>query len=273
MTTLKNDLYDLVLGRFTATPTGNKASWGVTLIILVLGMAGAFSFRFLGLEVPAEARDVLTQDAFATSMAITISIFVFICVVVGHFLAPHAGVRAPVIEGLLSGKMSCTLLNGSLNIAAIFGIAVLVLSLAIEPWLFSQLSEETLAAFINFNMVQTPWITKFLYGGLAEQVVMDWAVLSLVLWLSLKTIGRLSRRGATLAAVFVTAVVATAVHAPTLPSILPDAPQILFLYYNVFGFLGALIAAALTVKKGIESAMIFKLTIVFGSLVATSIFA
>jgi hypothetical protein len=233
----------------------SKKQLYVGLILFVLGLLGVLSMLTMDIPLPEEAEAELkkyfTSGQMKLVLLINPTIMLLAATFVGTFLYKRANLSVPIIEILLGSKQKINVIN-ILSYGAVGGILsgilltlVSVLFNPILPTEFLELGESlkpTLAA-------------RFLYGGLTEEVLMRFGLMTFLVWVTSKIFKDLNPLvywiGIILAAlVFAVGHFPIAFHAVGTPS------AMLLLYILIGNTIGGVIFGWLYWKKGLESAFI-----------------
>jgi hypothetical protein len=233
----------------------SKKQLFVGLILFVLGLLGVLSMLTMDIPLPEEAEAELkkyfTSGQMKLVLLINPTIMLLAATFVGTFLYKRANLSVPIIERLLGSKQKIDVMN-ILSYGAVGGILsgilltlVSVLFNPILPTEFLELGESlkpTLAA-------------RFLYGGLTEEVLMRFGLMTFLVWVTSKIFKDLNPLvywiGIILAAlVFAVGHFPIAFHAVGTPS------SMLLLYILIGNTIGGVIFGWLYWKKGLESAFI-----------------
>jgi hypothetical protein len=233
----------------------SKKQLYVGLILFVLGLLGVLSMLTMDIPLPEEAEAELkkyfTSGQMKLVLLINPTIMLLAATFVGTFLYKRANLSVPIIEILVGSKQKINVIN-ILSYGAVGGILsgilltlVSVLFNPILPTEFLELGESlkpTLAA-------------RFLYGGLTEEVLMRFGLMTFLVWVTSKIFKDLNPLvywiGIILAAlVFAVGHFPIAFHAVGTPS------AMLLLYILIGNTIGGVIFGWLYWKKGLESAFI-----------------
>jgi hypothetical protein len=158
----------------------------VGLILFVLGLLGVLSMLTMDIPLPEEAEAELkkyfTSGQMKLVLLINPTIMLLAATFVGTFLYKRANLSVPIIEILVGSKQKINVIN-ILSYGAVGGILsgilltlVSVLFNPILPTEFLELGESlkpTLAA-------------RFLYGGLTEEVLMRFGLMTFLVWVTSK---------------------------------------------------------------------------------------
>ncbi|MDQ2077128.1 type II CAAX prenyl endopeptidase Rce1 family protein [Marinimicrobium sp. ABcell2] len=151
---------------------------GIVLIALqVPGMV-----EHLDAELPPRAVLIL-------SAAIQSLVLVSVVAALGAWVAPKVNLRAPAIEGLVDGNSPRSILASQAKFALPVGFGVGVLIVAVEAVVFQPYLPDTLY-LLGTPMTLNYLLAALTYGGIVEEVLLRWGVMSLVAWLIFLVLGR-----------------------------------------------------------------------------------
>ena len=235
------------------------------LFLFLAGFTGILSFLLVDLSavlaiLPAEAGTELPFSLWVLKIVSLIqpTVLLAVAVWVGVLLAPKVGLSAPAFEACARRAKWFAPLKPQIVpgvIAGFIGAVAIVLSwVVLKPFL----SPEFVARAEAFNRVM-PFPTRILYGGITEELLLRWGLLTLLVWLAWKIFQR--RRAKPGAVCFVSAILISSIvfgvgHLPVAvaiggPLTLPVVAYVV-MANSVFG----LIAGYLYWRKGLESAII-----------------
>jgi membrane protease YdiL (CAAX protease family) len=205
-----------------------------------------------GLEMPFHPLIVKLLSVVQTAFLLTIAIFI------GIQLAHRVGLSAPAAEALAKGNSFVSALKPQvlpgLMAGLIAGVAILTSWLLFRPIL--PLVFVTRAEKLNSSM---PLLTRFLYGGITEELLLRWGLLTLLVWVAWRIFQ--GGRGRPRAIYVVSAIVISSIvfglgHLP-LASALGVALSLPIVAFIVLAnSLFGLIAGYLYWRKGLETAII-----------------
>ncbi|WP_448581562.1 CPBP family glutamic-type intramembrane protease [Thermaurantiacus sp.] len=109
----------------------------------------------------------------------------------GNRLAPTLGLGLPLLHALASGGPAREILLRQLRVAVPVGIVTAGLLLAWNARMVPELAAGEAGA--AFAAVRIPLVTRLLYGGIVEEVLLRWGVLTGLLWLLWRAAGRPER--------------------------------------------------------------------------------
>ena len=234
-------------------------------ILWLAGVAGVLSVLLIDLSavlanLPANAElempfpPVIIKLLSIVQTAILLSIAIFI----GVRLAPLVGLSAPAAEALARGNSFISALKPQVlpGLIAGFTAGVVILSsyLLFRPILPPVFV--TRAERLNSSM---PLLTRLLYGGITEELLLRWGLMTLLVWAAWRIFQR--GRGTPRAIFFVSAIVISSVlfgigHLPLVKALEVDFTLPIVAFIVLANSLFGLIAGYLYWQKGLEAAII-----------------
>ncbi len=197
------------------------------------------------------------------------SVLLLLMIWLGSVFSQKVGLSAPVIFALARSESPYNELKPQIIPALIGGIAGGIFILLFLGTLSSYLPAEFLIAG---EKLMPPWYTKMLYGGITEELLMRWGLMSFLVW----GIYRLTQKNDTeiLSHNYIIAILASALifglgHLPVAFALSPEVtvPLVAYIIFGnaAFGF----IAGYLYWKRGLECAiaahMIAHITMIVGT--------
>lgn len=186
------------------------------------------------------------------------AILVTIAVTVGIWLAPKVGLRSPAAEAFAEGRSVMPELRPQVLpgiVAGILsGIAIVACWLLFRPFLDAEFAARSEA----FNKL-IPAAVRFLYGGLTEEVLLRWGVMTFLVWLFWRLVARGSERPSGpvfVAAIALSALLFGAGHLPVASMLSGGLTVPLTLFVIVANSIFGIVAGSLYWRLGLESAMI-----------------
>ena len=229
------------------------------------GMAGVlsvllidFSALIANLRLPAGTEIPPMTPAFKLLSLVQPAVLLSLAVLIGAGLAPKVGLSSPVAEAMAGGGVLSSALR-PLVFPGIFGGLAGGAAVVATAWLSKPfLSAEAVARIAELGNL-LPISTRLLYGGITEELLLRWGLMTLLVW----ALWRLFQRGhdkpkpaCFLGAILISSVVFGVGHLPIALLLLPEATVALASYVIVANSMFGLIAGYLYWKKGLESAMI-----------------
>lgn len=226
-----------------------------------------FLFGFLGLVAAVPAlRDLIGSSGSASMstpamVAIAVlqpALLLAMWVVIGIFLAPRLHLRSHIVARVWKVPFEAGMLRRDLLTGSIAGIAVavvvLLLAAVIDPLL------GTSAAALSHVQPRTigVMVEGVLYGGLTEELIMRWGVMSLLAWLAwrfLQRDGAPIRGAAMWPAIVLSAILFGIVHLGAVAS--PSKLEAVLITREVLlNALSGLVFGWLFWRRSLESAML-----------------
>lgn len=186
------------------------------------------------------------------------TIIMSIAVLVGVVLADKVGLLAPVAQAIATGKplkpaLSPQLIPGLVG-GLIGGLAIILIT-TLSIYLLPPAIANRLAGASQL----LPFLTRLLYGGITEEVLIRWGLMTLLVWGT----WRLFQKGAGkpqpayfVAAILISSILFGMGHLPYAFLLFPDATTGLILYVIIANSAFGFIAGYLYWRKGLEAAII-----------------
>jgi membrane protease YdiL (CAAX protease family) len=246
------------------TPATNTSQihFGKTLLALFgLGLLGVFSLvpMVLGqLDVlPPELAEMPTELLVVISMLNPL-ILLLITIVIGNLLAHRVGLRSLVAEKVSHGTPIWPQLRPHLPLAfglgILFGFVIFGIDQLMDPFADTDLAVET--ATISGLLSQL--LMGILYGGITEELLLRWGVMSLLVWIG----WRVFQRGTgqvhpvlVWVAIILAAVLFGVAHLPAMAGLVELTPLIIFRTI-LLNALGGLLFGWLYWRHNLETAMV-----------------
>ncbi|MCP4165241.1 MAG: CPBP family intramembrane metalloprotease [Chloroflexi bacterium] len=167
----------------------------ILVLVCIPGLIVATPGSIAIIEKQARAQSKSGQQAPSRSILILAAlvqsvVLVLIAAAVGVALAPRVGLGAPVFEALVTaGESAWRVLQPQLLPAIVLGLAGAVLFVAAYYWAFRpRLDAPTLAAIESMRM-SLGMPARILYGGVVEEILMRWGLMTLLAWLGAIIVG------------------------------------------------------------------------------------
>ena len=153
------------------------------LLLWLAGMVGAGSLLPV---LPSLLSNLTSADlpvsvwVLQAATLVQTSVLLAVAVLGGVFLAPQVGLSAPAAEAAVSHRSVIDAIRPQLlpGIAGglVGGVAISVFSLILLP----HLPAEFVAAGRKLSL---PLVTRLLYGGISEEILVRWGLMTLLVWL------------------------------------------------------------------------------------------
>jgi hypothetical protein len=245
---------DTAAGADAAHAPAQSGKWRLGGALWLLGMPGVVAvvwtlFPTLKANealLPLPLGAVLLLSGLQTAMLLALA------VTLGVWLAPRVGLRVPAVSCLLVGQPIGPALRAQLVPGMVGGVAG-----AAWLWALSQVAPTALQPSDPASAM--PLGVKLLYGGITEELLVRWGVMTLLLWLGWRLLQRGQGRpgkGLVAVAVVLSAVLFAVGHLPAAQALagVLTVPVVAFVLVGntVFG----LVAGWLYARHGLESAII-----------------
>lgn len=186
------------------------------------------------------------------------TVLLTIAVVTGILLAHRVGLHAAVAEAVARGegflaKLKPQLLPGVL-VGIACGLSIVIVWVIAKPFL----SAEFVTRAQEFNIL-LPAAVRFLYGGLTEELLLRWGLMTLLVWAAWRIFqgGKdVPKPAFVVAAILVSALVFGLGHLPVASLLAGGLTPPLVVYVVTANSLFGVAAGFLYWKRGLESAMI-----------------
>lgn len=232
------------------------------LILFLLGFAGVLSILLIDLSalaalIPAADPPPITPAIKILSL-IQPAVLVGVAVLIGVALAPKIGLSAPAAEALAAGEQVLPALRPQLIPGVLGGVigalAILVTHAVFKPLL----TTETVERISRFGSL-LPIPTRLLYGGLTEEVLIRWGLMTLLVWIVWRLFQK--RLDKPTSVCFVVAILVSSIlfglgHIPIASVVLPQITLVVVLFVIIANSAFGVVAGYLYWKYGLESAMI-----------------
>jgi Type II CAAX prenyl endopeptidase Rce1-like len=225
---------------------------GLGISLALLGAIAVSSLLFAPLEtlLPPEVRTSIPRVAFIIQpLALVLG-----GVALGCWATPKLSLDAPIIRGMLERTGVASSIRNALVPAIIGGLAVSGVLMAygmLTASTFSNAADPMTAKLASFEV---PLVTKLLYGGIGEELLARWGLMSVFALIALKL--GLLRAQSLWVGNGIAALLFGLGHLPFLYMLTPSPPIWLVATVIVGNIIPGLIFGTLFARKGIETAMI-----------------
>lgn len=234
-------------------------------ILWIAGLIGVASFLLVDLNallksLPIPAETEVPEFTFTLKLLSLIqpSVLLAVAVFVGVLLAPKLGLSAPLAEAWANrgdklAALRPQVMPGIVG-GLVGGVAIVLAGLAARQFLPTEITQR-ISQFGQF----LPLPTRVLYGGIAEEVLLRWGVMTFLVWGAWRLFQK--GEGSPSAAIFVFSILISSLvfaigHLPIAYMVFPDRTPALTMFVIIGNSLFGLVAGYLYWKKGLESAII-----------------
>lgn len=229
----------------------------LAFILFLLGMTGVLSLLTMEFPIPPETMKVLQESLSPMQIKLVLllnpTILLIIAILIGTFLYKKVNFQLPLIEKIagikdensipISDILKYGILGGILS-----GILLSVISQLFVPILpteFTELSQAVKPTIAN----------RFLYGGITEELLMRFGLMTLVVWICSKLFGH-TKSSIYWIGILIAAFVFALGHLPIATQAVANPSTGLISFIIIGNSVGGIIFGWLYWKKGLESAMI-----------------
>jgi hypothetical protein len=234
------------------------------IILWLAGMAGVLSFLLVDLSAlinllpPTDEEIPLSPVMIKILSVIQPSIILALAVLIGVALASKVGLSAPAAEAFAEGKPVSPVIVPQIIpglIGGLIGAAAIILSWGLcRPLLPPEFVVK--AEALNKLM---PFPTRLLYGGITEELLLRWGVMTLLVW----AMWRLFQKGKDkpqalwfVCAILISSILFGIGHLPAVFAFQVELTAAVVFYIVFANSVFGLIAGFLYWKKGLEAAII-----------------
>lgn len=226
----------------------------VGLIVWAAGMLGAVAMAAYLPSLLAAFGDGLPAlpSWLPVAAAAQSSVLVAVCAALGAALAPALDLHAPVAEAVASRRPVSPALRPQLLpglAGAVFGTALLLMAEAVAPDAITALE----------GQFAPPLWVRVLYGGITEEVLVRWGVMTALVWAGWRFVQRrdgVPRPGVVWAAIVGSALLFGAGHLPTAAGLIGPLSLPVIVYVVLANSVFGLVAGWLYWRKGLEAAIL-----------------
>jgi hypothetical protein len=232
-------------------------------LLFLAGFAGILSFLLVDLSallamVPAKEGTTLPSPWLLKLLSlIQPTVLLALAVFVGVLLSPKVNLAAPAFEAVARSRSFITALKSQIIPGVIAGLIAAVVIVLSWAFLRPFMPVEFVTRAEAFNRL-VPLPTRLLYGGITEEILLRWGLLTLLVWAAWRIFQRgRPQPGAVcfIGAILISSIVFGVGHLPVAvaiggPLILPVVAYVVTAN-SVFG----LIAGYLYWRKGLEAAI------------------
>ena len=228
------------------------------LVLWLAGMLGVLSLLRLTLPIPEGMEMPVSPQALRWLILIQPTVLLSLAVFGGVVLAHRVGLSAPVAEAIAGGQPVMPALKPQVIPGFIGGLAGgLAISGAALLWL-PRLPQDFVAKATEFARA-APLETRVLYGGITEELLIRWGLMTLFVWVAWRW--QQKGEGRPRPRYFIWAIALTSVifglgHLPVAFALSAQVTASLVAYVIALNTLFGVIAGYLYWRKGLEAAII-----------------
>ncbi len=227
----------------------------IGLIIFLVGFVGLLSTLTMEIPIPEQARELIgkmfTPWQFKMLFLINPTILLLIGTVVGTLLYNKVNLQLPLFEGLVYrmkiANWSSFVKYGFIG-GIVAGLLILIVSASFHPVLPSD--------YLEIGEKYKPGIAaRFLYGGLTEEIMIRFGLMTFLVWLLFKIFKKLTP------AIYWVGILISAIafgfgHFPMVYALMGTPPNSVLIFILCANAVGGIVFGWLYWKKGLASAII-----------------
>jgi len=226
------------------------------LILFGFGLIGILSMLTMDIPLPPEAEAIL-KDKF-TPLQIKLltlinpTILVMLMVIIGSILYEKVNLKVPLVEKIVGIELNeynfLNILKYGIIGGVLSGILLSLVSFIFKPMLpteFIELGES----------LQLTLVARFLYGGLTEEILMRFGLMTLIVWIASK-IFKGTKPIVYWIGILLASLIFAIAHFPIAYQSIANPSTGLLTFILIGNSIGGLIFGWLYWKKGLESAFI-----------------
>jgi hypothetical protein len=227
-------------------------------IVLALGSGlGLLSLLLLPIEQLAPVKTNIPPLALRALAVIQPLLLTVMALWAGNRLAPRLGLGTPLIDAVLTGGRPGPVLRRQLPAAITAGVGVGLLLIGWSRWLWPHLATDSDVAqrLAGFTM---PLATRLLYGGIVEEVLTRWGLMTALVYGLWRLSGRHAppRPGHFRAGILLAALLFGAGHLPLLFALNPHPPSWAVPAVIIGNALPGMVFGWLFWRRGLEAAIL-----------------
>ena len=225
------------------------------IVIFALGFIGILSMLTMNIPLPEDASKTLpeqfTPEHRKLLALISPTIMLIGAVLLGVFMHEKVSLDVPIIKGVIKNdknyQLSSILKYGMIGglITGIIGILIGMVYYPILPLEFIELGDK----------LKPTLIARFLYGGITEEILMRFGLMTFVIWLLSKIFKTINSKIYWIGILFVAVLFALG-HFPIAFQVVSNPSGLLLSYILIGNSVGGVIFGWLYWKKGLETAFI-----------------
>lgn len=225
-------------------------------MLWLLGLVGVLSLLLVPLTILPEFSDMsplLVKGLNLMQPLVLLTTMTWL----GTVLASKVGLDVPLLRELYEQGHPWRTLRRQLIPAVIVIVPLFVGMMAAQNWAEPHLPAAYLAVNENAETLLPP-LTRFFYGGITEEILMRWGLMTLLVWIPWKLFQRSVGKPLSMymwGAILLTAFLFGMGHLPLLYSLVPQASTFLSIYIVGMNAVVGIAAGWLFWQYGLEAAM------------------
>ncbi|AIE76053.1 CPBP family intramembrane glutamic endopeptidase [Synechocystis sp. PCC 6714] len=227
--------------------------WKVTALLVLIALPGVVATSWLALPLLVDVSKITVPlEILQIATAVQSTVLVTVAALIGATVAQKVGLSTPTISALASGGKVFEALRPQLLpglIGGCIGAAIIVCFYALLPESLRSVQLEA----------PLPLVVRVLYGGITEEVLVRWGLMTLIAWIGWKVLQRKLPRptqSVMVAAIVLSSLVFGLSHVPSVAQLLPELLLSVVAYITIGNALFGLVAGYLFWSYGLEAAIV-----------------
>jgi len=228
-----------------------------SLILWIIGIIGVLSLLMTPFPLsifPNEIQHKIDPSTFKYLMLINPVILITFATIIGHFSAKKLCLKTPILDNLfqkekLLAQTVSDIVKHALVGGIIAGIIIALLSVLCSPLLPKELSDLE-------KQFQPHFLTRFLYGGITEEIIVRWGIVSLIILIFNKNNTSLFWW----ISIIISSILFGLGHLPVTFMLVKKVTPFLVLFIVLSNSIFGIISGWLFWKKGLEASMLAHIT-------------
>lgn len=228
----------------------------LAILLLVLGLAGVLSTLSMNIPLTPEQEAILsaqfTPEQIKLLTLVNPTILLIIALAIGVGLKDKVALQVPVFEFLVGPRTNKPQYK-KIALQGLYGGVLAGVLLSLIGFIYNPLLPEEFK--LLGESLKPTLAARFLYGGITEELLMRFGLMTLIIWL-LATVSKQRSNWVYFMGIAISALVFAFGHFPVAYQAV-EHPSVLWLSYIILGnTIGGIIFGWLYWKRGLESAMI-----------------
>lgn len=227
--------------------------WKVTALLALIGLPGVAATSWLALPLLTDTSKLsVPLETLQIATMVQGAITVLIAALVGATLAPKVGLATPAIAAIIRGDSFFDALRPQLTpglVGGCVGAPIILAFYALAPTVLVAIQPET----------PLPLLVRVLYGGVTEEVLVRWGLMTTMVWAGWKATARGSQQPSSWVvwvAIVLSALIFGASHLPLVAQSLSTLSAYVAAYIIIGNALFGIVAGYLFWRYGLEAAIV-----------------
>jgi hypothetical protein len=226
--------------------------WKVTALLVLIALPGVVATSWLALPLLVDVSKIpVPLQTLQIATAVQSALLVMVAALIGATVAQRVGLSSPAISALAGGGNVLEALRPQLVpglVGGCIGAIVIAGFYALSPESLRSVQPDT----------PLPLVVRVLYGGITEEVLVRWGLMSVMVWVGWKVLQKDLQRptpGVMWAAIGLSALVFGLSHIPSVAQSMPELSASVAAYITIGNAVFGLVAGYLFWRYGLEAAI------------------